>query len=148
MSLQTVLSNKPVAQLSLLCFVLLLTGMVLGDGILTPAQSVLGAIYGMQVRTDMGQGKRCPEVCTCKIFHFSRFSYVSYICCARLFVTVNADGVVGLTCAILICLFLAQNSGTGHLGKLFAPIILVYLTCNVITAATNIYCYDPSIFKV
>lgn len=33
-----------------------MTSMVLGDGVLTPAQSVLGAIYGLQVKTSVSQG--------------------------------------------------------------------------------------------
>ena len=30
---------------------------VMGDGVLTPAQSVLGAIYGLQVKTDVHQSE-------------------------------------------------------------------------------------------
>ena len=33
-----------------------MTSMVLGDGVLTPAQSVLGAVYGLQVKTSVSQG--------------------------------------------------------------------------------------------
>ncbi|KAK9835990.1 hypothetical protein WJX81_004040 [Elliptochloris bilobata] len=45
------LRRSRVAQSLLLSLVLLMTSLVLGDGVLTPAQSVLGAIYGLQVRT-------------------------------------------------------------------------------------------------
>ena len=48
------------AQSSLLCLVLLMTSMVLGDGVLTPAQSVLGAVYGLQIKTSVSQSKVLP----------------------------------------------------------------------------------------
>ncbi|KAL3134555.1 Potassium transporter [Trebouxia sp. C0009 RCD-2024] len=57
------------AQASLLCLVLLMTSMVLGDGVLTPAQSVLGAIYGLQVKTSVSQG---TEATYADLGHFSR----------------------------------------------------------------------------
>ncbi|KAL3135202.1 Potassium transporter 5 [Trebouxia sp. C0009 RCD-2024] len=43
--------------------------MVLGDGVLTPAQSVLGAIYGLQVKTSVSQG---TEATYADLGHFSR----------------------------------------------------------------------------
>lgn len=50
------LSSSQGSQIALLVLVLLMTSMVLGDGVLTPAQSVLGAIYGLQVKTSISQG--------------------------------------------------------------------------------------------
>ena len=55
--LKQYLASRAGAQASLLCLVLLMTSMVLGDGVLTPAQSVLGAIYGLQVKTSVSQGQ-------------------------------------------------------------------------------------------
>lgn len=100
------------AQASLLCLVLLMTSMVLGDGVLTPAQSVLGAIYGLQVKTSVSQG-----------------------------------AIVGISCAIVVLLFMVQRFGTGRVGVFFAPVILIYFLCNVIIAITNITRYKPSVFK-
>ncbi|KAL3134225.1 hypothetical protein ABBQ38_006660 [Trebouxia sp. C0009 RCD-2024] len=54
--LKQYLATTAGAQASLLCLVLLMTSMVLGDGVLTPAQSVLGAVYGLQVKTSVSQG--------------------------------------------------------------------------------------------
>lgn len=42
--------GSALARYALLVLVLCMTSMVLGDGVLTPAQSVLGAIYGIQVK--------------------------------------------------------------------------------------------------
>ncbi|KAK9808702.1 hypothetical protein WJX72_002233 [[Myrmecia] bisecta] len=49
-NLQQLLQTSKAAQQTLLIVVLAMTSMVLGDGVLTPAQSVLGAIYGLQVK--------------------------------------------------------------------------------------------------
>lgn len=57
LKLKQYLASRAGAQASLLCLVLLMTSMVLGDGVLTPAQSVLGAIYGLQVKTSVSQGQ-------------------------------------------------------------------------------------------
>ncbi|DBA83964.1 TPA: Potassium transporter, variant 2 [Trebouxia sp. C0004] len=110
--LKQYLSSRAGAQASLLCLVLLMTSMVLGDGVLTPAQSILGAIYGLQVKTSVSQG-----------------------------------AIVGISCAIVVGLFMVQRFGTGRVGVVFAPIILIYFVCNVIIAVTNITRYKPSVFK-
>ncbi|DBA74693.1 TPA: hypothetical protein ACH3X2_009358 [Trebouxia sp. C0005] len=110
--LKQYLASRAGAQASLLCLVLLMTSMVLGDGVLTPAQSVLGAIYGLQVKTSVSQG-----------------------------------AIVGISCAIVVGLFMVQRFGTGRVGVVFAPIILIYFLCNVIIAVTNITRYKPSVFK-
>ncbi|KAL3139069.1 Potassium transporter [Trebouxia sp. C0010 RCD-2024] len=54
--LKRFLATRVGAQAALLCLVLLMTSMVLGDGVLTPAQSVLGAIYGLQIKTSVSEG--------------------------------------------------------------------------------------------
>lgn len=69
-----------------------------GDGIITPAISVLGAVEGLAV-ADPGW----------------------------------KDYVVPLSCVILIGLFLIQSRGTGAVGVLFGPVMLVwFLTLGVL----------------
>ncbi len=60
----------------------------------------------------------------------------------------NAGAIVGISCAIVIGLFMVQRFGTGRVGVVFAPIILIYFLCNVVIAVTNITRYKPSVFKV
>lgn len=60
----------------------------------------------------------------------------------------NAGAIVGISCAIVVGLFMVQRFGTGRVGVVFAPIILIYFLCNVIIAVTNITRYKPSVFKV
>ena len=62
-----------------------------GDGMITPAMSVLGAVEGLNVLT--------PKLGT---------------------------WVVPITVAILAGLFLAQSAGTGAVGRVFGPVMIVW----------------------
>ncbi|MEW6753721.1 MAG: KUP/HAK/KT family potassium transporter [Candidatus Latescibacterota bacterium] len=62
-----------------------------GDGVITPAISVLSAIEGLEVATAAARPL-----------------------------------VVPLTCAILFLLFVVQRHGTGGIGRVFGPIVLVW----------------------
>jgi KUP system potassium uptake protein len=62
-----------------------------GDGIITPAVSVLSAIEGLRHAN--------PDL---------------------------APFVIPITCAILILLFMFQKSGTGHIGAVFGPFMVVW----------------------
>jgi KUP system potassium uptake protein len=64
-----------------------------GDGVITPAISVLSAVEGLAIAS-------------------TRLSPI----------------VVPLTCAILIALFSVQRRGTGAVGKLFGPIMVIWFT--------------------
>ncbi|HYD09636.1 MAG TPA: potassium transporter Kup [Acidimicrobiales bacterium] len=67
------------------------TALLYGDGLITPAISVLSAVEGFEVAS-------------------SAFE----------------DWVLPLACAILIALFLVQKRGTGAVGKVFGPIMVVW----------------------
>ncbi|MBX7100253.1 MAG: potassium transporter Kup [Myxococcaceae bacterium] len=62
-----------------------------GDGVITPAISVLSAVEGLDVATEAAH-----------------------------------PYVVPITVGILIGLFMVQRRGTGHIGKIFGPIMLVW----------------------
>lgn len=76
-------------------FVILLglfgTALLYGDGMITPAISVLSAVEGLEVTAPL-----------------------------------LAPYVLPLTAMILVALFLIQHRGTGTVGKLFGPVILVW----------------------
>ena len=72
-----------------------------GDGVITPAISVLSAIEGLTVAS--------PEL---------------------------EPAVVPLTCGILVVLFAVQRRGTGRIGKVFGPIMVVWFTT---LAALGVY---------
>ena len=74
----------------------LAVSMVMADGVLTPAQSVLGAVQGLNVVA--------PDI--------------------------TKSTVVGVTCAILILLFLLQPLGVTKISVAFAPIVIIWLLFN------------------
>lgn len=87
--------------------------MVLADGVLTPAQSMLGAVQGIQViDKDLGR-----------------------------------NAVIGLSCGILVLLFLVQPLGTAKLGTAFAPVVVVWLLWNLSLGIYNLVLYDHTVLK-
>ncbi|KAH6895308.1 potassium transporter-domain-containing protein [Thelonectria olida] len=87
--------------------------MVVADSVLTPAQSVLGAVQGIQVvRPDLGR-----------------------------------NAIVGISCGILVLLFLLQHLGTSKIGTSFAPIVVVWLIYNLVIGIYNLVLYDHTVLK-
>ncbi|KAI9829737.1 MAG: hypothetical protein M1826_005480 [Phylliscum demangeonii] len=87
--------------------------LVMADGVLTPAQSVLGAIQGLNVVK--------PDISTAT--------------------------VVGITCAILVLLFLLQPLGTSKIATTFAPIVVLWLLTNLGFGIYNLVVYDHSVLR-
>jgi KUP system potassium uptake protein len=87
--------------------------LVMSDGVLTPAQSVLGAIQGIEVVS--------PDI--------------------------TNSTIVGVSCAILVVLFLIQPFGTTKLASGFAPIVIVWLFFNLAFGIYNLVVYDASVLK-
>ena len=67
------------------------TALLYGDGMITPAISVLSAVEGFKVASS---------------------AFDNY--------------VIPLACVILLCLFVVQRRGTGGIGKVFGPIMVVW----------------------
>lgn len=112
-SLRRFLEASPASQRILKLVGILGVSMVMADGVLTPAQSVLGAIQGLTVvRPDLG-----------------------------------TPTIVGVTCGILVVLFLVQPFGTSRLGTAFAPIVVVWLLFNLAVGIYNLVVYDHSVLK-
>jgi KUP system potassium uptake protein len=87
--------------------------LVMSDGVLTPAQSVLGAIQGLNVvAPNIGNGT-----------------------------------IVGVSCAILVVLFVIQPFGTTKLASSFAPIVIIWLLFNAVFGIYNLAVYDASVLK-
>lgn len=87
--------------------------LVMSDGVLTPAQSVLGAIQGLQVVK--------PNI--------------------------TSGTIIGITCAILVLLFLLQPLGTSKIATVFAPIVIVWLLFNLSFGIYNLALHDHSVLK-
>lgn len=105
-------TSRP-AQIALQFVGVLGVAMVMSDGVLTPAQSVLGAIQGLTVAN--------PNLTT--------------------------PTIVGVSCAILVCLFLIQPLGTTKIGTSFAPIVVVWLLFNLCSGIYNLAVHDYTVLK-
>ncbi|KND89681.1 Potassium transporter 5, partial [Tolypocladium ophioglossoides CBS 100239] len=112
-SLREVLEHSKACQFALQFVGVLGVSMVMADGVLTPAQSVLGAIQGIQVAN--------PDLGT--------------------------SAIVGISCAILVVLFLIQPLGTSKIGTTFAPIVTVWLLFNLCCGIYNLSVHDHSVLK-
>ncbi len=51
---------------------------------------------------------------------------------------VTQDMVVGISCAILVVLFMAQFAGTDKVAFTFSPIVILWLLCNAIIGVYNL----------
>ena len=89
----------------------LAVSMVMADGVLTPAQSVLGAVQGLNVVK--------PDI--------------------------DKSTIVGVTCAILILLFVVQPLGISKLTIVFSPIVVTWLLLNAGFGVYNLARYDDFI---
>ncbi len=87
------------------------TALLYGDGIITPAISVLSAVEGLE-EVDAG----------------------------------FADWVLPISIAILVVLFLVQKRGTGAVGKVFGPIMIVWFTVLAVLGIRWIL-ESPSVFQ-
>ncbi len=85
--------------------VLIGAGLLYGDGMITPAISVLSAVEGLKVPGDLQAAAGIPPG------HF--------------FLLLK-KAVVPLTCIILIGVFAIQKRGTGSVGRYFGPIMLLW----------------------
>ncbi|KAG6556338.1 hypothetical protein Mapa_002281 [Marchantia paleacea] len=112
-SMKTRLEKSSFLQFLLLMLVLLSTCMVIGDGILTPAISVLSAVDGIKVASSK----------------------------------LNQTVVVLISVAILVLLFSMQRFGTGQIGFLFAPIVMIWFLANGSIGIYNIYQHHHSVFQ-
>lgn len=112
------LHNSRLQQLVLFVVALLGVNMIISDGILTPAISVVSAVQGIQSYN----GPNGPPIIT-------------------------NGAVVGITCGILVVLFLLQSFGTQKVAFLFSPAIFLWFASNSAIGLYNISTYRPSVFK-
>lgn len=95
-SIRNWLEKSKVAHAMLKVLAVFGVSLIIADGILTPAQSVLGAIQGLTVVD--------PNI--------------------------GSPTIVGVSCAILVLLFMLQPLGIQKLASCFAPIVILWLLFN------------------
>ncbi|KAI9777237.1 MAG: hypothetical protein M1839_008967 [Geoglossum umbratile] len=108
-SFRNVLEKNRKAQWLLKILAILGVCLIMADGILTPAQSVLGLIV--------------PKP------------------------NITISQTIGISCALLIVLFLAQPLGTSKLGSTFAPIVIIWLVFNMAFGIYNLLHHDHTVLK-
>ncbi len=112
MALAALLQRSKVARGALLATLGIFgAGLFFGDGIITPAISVLGAVAGVQVATPA----------------------LSHL-------------IVPLSVAILIGLFVLQRFGSGTIGWLFGPVMLVWFAVIALLGLGQVV-HDPAVFQ-
>ncbi|KAK9863712.1 hypothetical protein WJX84_004706 [Apatococcus fuscideae] len=61
--------------------------------------------------------------------------------------SLSQGAIVGISCAILVLLFLGQSYGTSKLGHVFAPVLVLFFVSNAAVGVYNIVRYMPGVFK-
>lgn len=61
--------------------------------------------------------------------------------------TISSSTIIGVSCTILVLLFLMQPLGTARIGSLFAPIVIVWLLFNFCFGIYNLAEFDHSVLK-
>ncbi|ODH49554.1 potassium uptake protein [Paracoccidioides brasiliensis] len=82
-------------------------------GVLTPAQSILGAVQGIKIAA--------PNTAT--------------------------HTVVAIACVLIVLLFCLQPFGISKLSSFFAPVVIIWLIFNVISAGYNLLAYDYTVLR-
>jgi KUP system potassium uptake protein len=103
--------SKPARGVALVTLGIFGAALFFGDGIITPAISVLGSVQGVQVAT--------PAL---------------------------AHLVVPISVAILIALFVLQRFGSGTIGWLFGPVIIVWFAVIAILGLSEVV-KDPAVLQ-
>ncbi|WMV14283.1 hypothetical protein MTR67_007668 [Solanum verrucosum] len=149
------LEAYPYRKNTLLILVVVGTCMVIGDGILTPAISVLSASGGIKVdHPKMSNGINLPSnylslmcllITACLLASLS----VIYDSLTKkiIILLVDADVVVVVAVIILVGLFSLQHYGTDRVGWLFAPIVLLWFLLVGGIGIYNIWKYDSSVLR-
>lgn len=89
------------------------TALLYGDGIITPAISVLAAVEGMRRFDTAGTSTPVDE-------------------------SIFAPWVVPIAVVIIVVLFVVQRRGTGAVGKVFGPIMMVWFATIALLGASHI----------
>lgn len=112
-TLREFLEGSKICQFLLQFIGVLGVSMVMADGVLTPAQSVLGAIQGIKVANP----------------------------------SLGTSAIVGISCGILVTLFVIQPFGTSKIGTAFAPIVTIWLLFNLCSGIYNLAVHDHTVLK-
>ena len=103
--------NKPSLRRGLLMIGVFGVALFFGDGVITPAISVLSAVEGLEIVTPAAK-----------------------------------PYVVPISLAVLVMLFAVQRRGTGHIGKFFGPVTVIWFLAIACTGAVQVV-QNPMVLK-
>ncbi|KAJ0111468.1 hypothetical protein Patl1_01050 [Pistacia atlantica] len=129
--LKYMLENSQFAKFFLLITTMLGTSMVIGDGVLTPSYFSFisnGRHQGSYSCNDRSNNNSLINKC-----YLSNFLYL--------------DRIVGVSVAILVCLFAVQRFGTDKVGYSFSPILCIWFALIGGIGVYNFFKFDPTVIK-
>ncbi|KAE9619782.1 putative potassium transporter [Lupinus albus] len=135
--LKVFLEKHKMFRTALLIIVLLGTCMVIGDGVLTPAISVLSSVSGLLVID-----KKFTRGVSILIFRESSIRISSFLISCSF-----AGELALLACVILVGLFALQHYGTHNVAFLFAPILTIWLVSIFVVGLYNTIYWNPKIVR-
>ncbi|KAJ0037385.1 hypothetical protein Pint_23017 [Pistacia integerrima] len=140
LNIKETLESRSSLKTILLLLVLMGTSMIIGDGILTPAISVMSAVSGLhgEIRGIDTSG-----------YHVGFWKINNNILNKIAFNEINlcADFVVLVSIILLVGLFSIQQFGTGKVGFMFAPIIALWFFSLGSIGIYNIVKYDLTVVR-
>ncbi|KAL1833641.1 hypothetical protein ACET3Z_003292 [Daucus carota] len=122
------IKNNKISHYMMLLLALFGSCMMIGDGVLTPALSVLSASKGLQLSLSKILEKSTSE-------------------CGDLEKDLKKYVPVPAACFILVCLFSVQRYGTHKIGIIFAPVVIIWLFLISGVGLYNIVHWDHRILK-
>ncbi|KAK7307213.1 hypothetical protein VNO77_40073 [Canavalia gladiata] len=134
-NIKDVLERKTALKTFLLLLVLMGASMVIGDGILTPAISVMSAISGLQG----------------EIKGFGTMGYTSWL--KSIHISEKGDygllinALVTVSILVLLALFSIQRFGTSKVGFMFAPILALWFVSLGSIGIYNVVKHDITVLR-
>ncbi|CAN1813145.1 Potassium transporter 7 [Linum perenne] len=126
------LENSLTLKKLLLILVLVGTSMVIADGVVTPAMSVMSAVGGLKV------GVAAVEQDHVYILHIANFDFCF---------SFSADQVVMISVAFLVILFSVQKFGTSKVGLAVGPALFIWFCSLAGIGIYNLVKYDNRVLR-
>ncbi|KAK3007388.1 hypothetical protein RJ639_017465 [Escallonia herrerae] len=126
----------------LLMLVLAGTSMVIADGVVTPAMSVMSAVGGLKVGVPGVKQANILLICcviSCQSTLINRILIILF--------DLIADQVVMISVAFLVVLFSVQKYGTSKVGLAIGPALFVWFCSLAGIGIYNLVKYDTSVLK-
>ncbi|KFM26301.1 Potassium transporter 26 [Auxenochlorella protothecoides] len=127
------LATSSFLQVLLLSITLSAVCLILSDGVLTPAISVVSAAQGIQYQSNISNGELGSVGCTLRDLMWIATEG-------------RVDAVVGISIGIIVIIFSVQQFGTKKISYLFAPVTTIWFLAIAAVGLYNIFKFRPAVF--